>query len=49
MSRVFEGTIEQLSRETGYDYDFLVDMYNEVMEEDGDLDYFLGVTMERDW
>ena len=49
MSRTFEGTLNRLSKDTGYSYDFLVDMYNEVIEEDGDLEYFIGVTMEHDW
>ena len=46
---VFETIIELLCKETGYDFDYLVDRYNEVMEEDGDVDYFIGVTLERDW
>lgn len=49
MSRTFDGIVNWLSKETGYGYNFLVDMYNEVVEEDGDLEYFIGVTMERDW
>ena len=49
MSRTFEGTIQQLAAETGYDYDFLIDRYLEVMAEDGDYDYFVEVTKERDW
>lgn len=49
MSRTFRGIIDQLSEQTGYDHDFLVDRYNEVMEDDGDFEYFINVTMERDW
>lgn len=49
MSKVFEKTIEALCDETGYDYDFLIERYSEVMHEDGDVDYFIGVTLERDW
>ena len=49
MSRTFEGIMNHLSKETGYKYDFLVDLYNETMEDDGDLEYFIGVTLERDW
>lgn len=49
MSRTFEGIIDDLSKKTGYSYDFLVDRYNEVMDEDGDAEYFMNVTMERDW
>lgn len=51
MSRVFELYISDLSGRSGYDYDFLVDRYMEILEEDGyvDHDYFEGVTIERDW
>ena len=49
MSRTFEVIIDNLAKDTGYSWDFLVDRYNEVMEEDGDWEYFLGVTLERDW
>lgn len=49
MSKTFEGIMDRLSKDTGYSYNFLVDMYNEVVEEDGDLEYFIGVTTERDW
>ncbi len=49
MSRTFEGIIDRLSNLSGYSYDFLVDKYNEVMEEDDDFEYFVGVTLERDW
>lgn len=49
MSRTFEGIIDDLSKETGYSYDFLVERYNETFEEDDDWEYFVGVTRERDW
>ena len=49
MSRCFEAYMKDLCEKSGYSYDFLVDRYNEVMEEDGDVEYFIGVTMERDW
>ena len=49
MSRTFDGIIDHLSKKTGYDYDFLVDRYNAVMDEDDDVEYFMNVTMERDW
>lgn len=49
MSRTFEGVMSMLSEASGYDWDFLVDRYNEVMDEDGDWEYFVGVTMEHDW
>lgn len=51
MSRVFETFIDDLSEKSNYDYDFLIDTFNEIMDEDGDIDidYFVGVTMEHDW
>lgn len=49
MSKVFEDFIDRLARQHEYGYDFLVDRYNEVMEEDADLDYFIAVTKEHDW
>lgn len=49
MKKMFNYIINNLCEKTGYDYDFLVDRYNEVMDEDGDVDYFIAVTMERDW
>ena len=52
MSRTFEGVMSILSEQSGYDYDFLVDRYNEMMDDpdcDDDWDYFVGVTLERDW
>ena len=51
MSKVFNCAIENLRRMSGYDYDFLVDTDNEIMDSDGSVDwnYFVGVTMEHDW
>lgn len=51
MSRAFEWIIDRLSRESGYPYDYLVDRYNEIMDDGGDvnLDQFIGITMEHDW
>ena len=49
MSRVFEGYIRMLSEVTGYNYDFLCDKYFEVMDEDGDFEYFVRVSLEKDW
>ena len=39
-----------LSDKTGYSFEFLVARYEE-MREDGepDWEYFVGVTLERDW
>lgn len=49
MSRTFEGIIDNLSRKSGYSYDYLVDRYNEIMDDDGDVEHFIAVTMEHDW
>lgn len=51
MSKVFGHYFEKLSEDSGYDYDFLVDVYNECMNDNGvvDLGYFTGVSMEHDW
>lgn len=50
MSRTFEVTIDNLAKASGYSWDFLVDMYNEMVEDgEYDWDYFVGVTMEHDW
>lgn len=49
MSRTFEGMIENLAEKNGYDYDFLMDRFMEVFNEDGDIDYFVEVTNEHDW
>ena len=49
MSRTFEDIIDDLSKKTAYGYDFLVDRYNEVMNEDGDIEHFMNVTLEIDW
>ena len=52
MSRVFEESMTKLSKDSGYNYNFLVDMYNSIMDDpddDSDWNYFVGVTMEHDW
>lgn len=51
MSKVFNCSIEELSRKSGYGYDFLVDIYTEIMNSDDfvDWNHFAGVTMEHDW
>ena len=48
MKRVFNGIIDQLCEETGYDYDFLVEKFMEAMD-DNDIEQFIGITLERDW
>lgn len=52
MKRIFNAVINKLSEKSGYDYDFLVDRYNEMADDpdwDGDIDQFIGITLERDW
>lgn len=49
MSKNELNLVSSLARLTGYEVDFLVSVYNEVMAEDGDVDFFIGVTLERDW
>ena len=52
MSRVFESAIENISKKSGYHYNFLVDMFNEMMNDEGqdfDWDQFEGISMEHDW
>ena len=44
-----EDLVAQLASETGYDEEFLWDIYWECMEDDCDIDYFIQVTVERDW
>lgn len=41
--------IAKLSELTGYGFDFLLQRFNEVMDDDGDINYFVGVTLEKDW
>lgn len=45
----WENRVRKLAAEYGYDHDFLIARFEEVMADDGDIDYFVGVTMERDW
>ena len=48
MARVFERFIDVLCQASGYDYDFLVEKFNEASEDD-DVEQFIGITLERDW
>ena len=48
MKRVFNGIIDRLCEETGYDYDFLVEKFMEAMD-DNDVESFIAITMEKDW
>jgi hypothetical protein len=45
----WENRVRRLAKECGYDSEFLIARFEEVMDEDGDIDYFVGVTMEHDW
>lgn len=51
MSKALSNAIEDLSRKSGYEYEFLVNVYNEIMEDSGEVNwaYFAGVSMEHDW
>lgn len=43
------GEIENLERQTGYDFDFLMDTWNSVSSEGTDFDEFKQITLELDW
>jgi hypothetical protein len=45
----WENRVRRLAKEYGYDSEFLIARFEEVMDEDEDIDYFVGVTMEHDW
>lgn len=49
MSKCFEGFIEKLSEKSGYSYNFLVDRYNEMIDELGyvDMEEFYLITMDH--
>lgn len=50
MKTYIENEIDGLAEETGYEADFLRDIWNEeVINGDADFEYFRAVTMERDW
>ncbi len=55
MKDLLIGQIEKLCRATGYDFEFLMDMWftytDECLEDGGKIswDYFRTVTLERDW
>ena len=44
-----EDRIATLAGMTGYTFGFLIDRYNEVIEDGNDWSYFVDVTLERDW
>ena len=46
----FENEIEKLAMMTGYTWGFLMDIWNEMVEDgEDDWDFFVGVTLELDW
>ena len=51
MSRVFERWIEDLSTRTGYDYDFLVERWEELFEKYGQVNTkaFEELTVRKMW
>lgn len=52
MKDMLIGTIENLAKETGYDFEDLMDKYfDTVMDPEGEttLDDFIQITRERDW
>lgn len=40
MSRTFEGMITKLSEESNYNYDFLVLLYNDLLDVEGNVDWY---------
>lgn len=44
-----ERLIAVLAEMSGYDYGFLYDRFMEEMDDSGDIAYFVGVTLEKDW
>jgi hypothetical protein len=51
MSKVFERWIEDLSARTGYDYDFLVELWEELFKKYGRVDTkaFEELTLRKMW
>lgn len=51
MKRHTENEIERISKASGYDYCYLMDIYNEWMEDEGkvNMTLFEQISMERDW
>lgn len=43
------GKIEALCAKTGYDFDYLMDLWFECAEEGCSWEFFRDVTLERDW
>ena len=51
MKRYIENEIERIAKATGYEFDFLMDIYNDTMEIDGEVNMklFEEISMEHDW
>ena len=49
IKRWYEDRICELAEETGYDYCYLIDRFNECMEDDYSWDEFAAIARERDW
>ena len=48
----FENVLVELCEKSGYTYSFLFNLLAEIIydpDDESDWDYFVGVTMERDW
>lgn len=51
-SRRYKELLEDLCEKSGYEYSKLFDIFTNMVydpDDDGDWDYFVGVTMEHDW
>ena len=46
MKKVFNALIDRLSKETGYDYDILVDRYNEAMDNGISVPDFIDLALD---
>lgn len=51
MSKTFNRLTDKLSKESGCDWDFLVKMYNYILDKHGDVDWdrFENCVMKHDW
>lgn len=49
MKKVLNAVIDRLCKETGYDYDFLVDRYNECMDVGVAVVDFIDITLDQIW
>lgn len=49
MKRVYNALMDRLCEETGYNYDFLVDRYNECMNNSISVIDFVDITLDQNW